>query len=492
LLGSAANADAQNANVSPTLAQRTDEPHRRLNLLSIRMPYRDSVSDFAQAYLDPRIFMKVAALRAMASDCEVEKHSIGSAKGWELMSRQGMERKPAVAVVFHHIGPYHHARLSAAADRLSVTAIEWSAKGYEAWGAADPPERYHKISLFSEAADRYPGTRHRREAFQWALEQSNPDVLAVNGWNNFGSLIAANCCVRRGTPTVVMSESSRYDEPRSRWKEMIKQRVVGLYSAALVGGQRHIEYLVELGMPRERIFTGYDVVDNEYFRQKADEIRSQRSEVRQKYGLPENYFLALARFIETKNLPRLIRAYAEYRQRSQTGGNATWDLVLLGDGPLRETLNAQRSTLNLNEYVHLPGFKPYGELPVYYGLANAFVHASTTEQWGLVVNEGIASGLPVIVSERCGCAPELVQDNGFTFDPTNEQELATRLLEMASLSDEQRRQLGDTSYRIAANFAPDRFGEGLERAVTMALNHRQKRLGVTDRALLFVAARFGR
>jgi hypothetical protein len=52
LLGSAANADAQNANVSTTLAHRTDEPHRRLNLFSIRMPYRDSVSDFAQAYLE--------------------------------------------------------------------------------------------------------------------------------------------------------------------------------------------------------------------------------------------------------------------------------------------------------------------------------------------------------------------------------------------------------------------------------------------------------
>jgi hypothetical protein len=45
-----------------------------------------------------------------------------------------MESKPAVAVVFHHIGPYHHARLNAAADRLSVTGFEWSAKAYDAWG----------------------------------------------------------------------------------------------------------------------------------------------------------------------------------------------------------------------------------------------------------------------------------------------------------------------------------------------------------------------
>src|SRR5262249_20696744 len=278
--------------------------------------------------------------------------------------------------------------------------------------------------------------------------------------NNFGSLIAANCCVRRGIPMVVMSESSRQDEPRTWRKEAIKRRIVGLYSAALVGGQRHVEYLVELGMPRQRVFTGYDVVDNDYFGRRTAEIRNSKFEVRNKRGLPANYFLASARFMEKKNLPRLITAYAEYRRKSQNDGTAMWDLVLLGDGPLRETLKSKLSTLNLNEHVHLPGFKPYDELPVYYALANAFVHASTIEQWGLVVNEAIASGLPVIVSERCGCVPELLQGNGFTFDPADVYELTARLLEMASLSDQERKHLGDTSYRIAANFAPERFGEG--------------------------------
>jgi glycosyltransferase involved in cell wall biosynthesis len=148
--------------------------------------------------------------------------------------------------------------------------------------------------------------------------------------------------------------------------------------------------------------------------------------------------------------------------------------VLLGDGPLRETLNSQLSTLNLHRHVHLPGFKQYDELPVYYGLAKAFVHASITEQWGLVVNEAVASGLPVIVSNHCGCAPELVNGNGFTFDPNHEHELTARLLEVASLSDKERKHLGDNSYRIAANFAPERFGEGLKEAVRVALSSPRK------------------
>ena len=425
-----------------------------------------------------------------------------------------MERKPAVAVVFHHIGPYHHARLNVASDRLSVTGIEWSAKGYDAWGVAEAPPRYGKISLFPEATDHHLARATLRRAFCSALEELNPDVVAVNGWNNFGSLAAANCCVDRGIPMVVMSESAREDELRTWWKEMLKRRIVDLYSAALVGGQRHIDYLVELGMPRERIFTGYDVVDNHYFARRAAEIRNSHLrrgygrqaafEIRNKHGLPENYFLASARFIPKKNLPRLIRAYAEYRKRAsafanqpshkatagqeatadkEVGGNSPWDLVLLGDGPLRQTLNSQLSTLNLQAHVHLPGFKQYDELPVYYALAKTFVHPSTTEQWGLVVNEAIASGLPVIVSDRCGCVPELVNGNGFTFDPFDEQELVARLSQMASLSDDERKSMSDASYRISANFAPKRFGEGLEQAARLALN-RPRKASLIGRALI--------
>jgi glycosyltransferase involved in cell wall biosynthesis len=224
-------------------------------------------------------------------------------------------------------------------------------------------------------------------------------------------------------------------------------------------------------MPRDRIFTGYDVVDNDYFAQCATEIRNSKFEIRNKYGLPENYFLASARFVEKKNLPRLITAYAEYRQGLKTGANELWDLVLLGDGPLRKTLNSQLSTLNLHAHVHLPGFKRYDELPVYYALAKAFVHASTTEQWGLVVNEAVASGLPVIVSDRCGCVPELVQGNGFTFDPFTEHQLASLLLQMTLLPEDERRRLAETSCRIAENFTAARFGEGLEQAAQLALSH---------------------
>ena len=114
--------------------------------------------------------------------------------------------------------------------------------------------------------------------------------------------------------------------------------------------------------------------------------------------------------------------------------------MILGDGHLRPQLTRRVEQLGIAEDVLLPGFKQYDELPAWYGLAGAFVLASTTEQWGLVVNEAMASGLPVLVSERCGCAPDLVEDgvNGFTFDPYDVEGLAGLMQRVAAMTDEQR------------------------------------------------------
>jgi len=88
--------------------------------------------------------------------------------------------------------------------------------------------------------------------------------------------------------------------------------------------------------------------------------------------------------------------------------------------------------------------------------------------------------------------PELVQDNGFIFDPVNEDELAARLLKMASLSEHDLECFAEASRGIAARFGPDRFGEGLESAAMTAINLQQKRFGLMDRALLLAAARYAR
>jgi glycosyltransferase involved in cell wall biosynthesis len=204
------------------------------------------------------------------------------------------------------------------------------------------------------------------------------------------------------------------------------------------------------------------VVDNDYFAQRAIEIRNSKFETRKKYGLPENYFLASARFIQKKNLFTLLRAYADYIHRCEHENVKQWDLVLPGDGPLEGVLHSQVSRFNLQDHVLLPGFKQYDELPIYYVLADVFVHVSATEQWGLVVNEAMATGLPVLVSRRCGCAPDLVAEgkNGFTFDPGSVKSLGKLMGDISCLSKERLEEMRRENLRIIAGFMPTHFARG--------------------------------
>jgi glycosyltransferase involved in cell wall biosynthesis len=138
----------------------------------------------------------------------------------------------------------------------------------------------------------------------------------------------------------------------------------------------------------------------------------------------------------------------------------------------------------------LPGFRQYDELPVWSGLASAFVHASTTEQWGLVVNEAMASGLPVLVSERCGCVRDLVENgiNGLAFDPDDIQALAALMRRVAAMTDERRAAMGRAGQRIIADWGPERFADGLMQAVQLAMSRPPPRVSLFDRALLWSLA----
>lgn len=117
---------------------------------------------------------------------------------------------------------------------------------------------------------------------------------------------------------------------------------------------------------------------------------------------------------------------------------------------------------------------------------SCFVHASTSEQWGLVVNEAMAAGLPVLVSNRCGCAADLVREgvNGFTFDPYDVEEM-TRLMFRVAHGDVDRAALGQASREIIAEWGPERFAVGLEQAVEAALSAPAPKPSLLDRALLW-------
>jgi glycosyltransferase involved in cell wall biosynthesis len=391
-----------------------------------------------------------------------------------------------VAIIFDNFGPYHLARLRAAASTCNLLAIEVAGRSATyAWDNSPDFGAFRRETLIDRGtSEAVPRGEIARRLFA-ALDRFRPAVVVVPGWASPAAWAALDWCARHGVAAVCMSESTAWDEPPAGWKLAVKRRLVRRFASAFVGGRHHVDNLVQLGFARERIFFGYDAVDNVYFSAGADAVRANAADTRRQPGLPENFFLASARFVEKKNLPRLLDAFARYRSR---GG--TWSLVLLGDGELRPALEQKRDALGLRDHILMPGFRQYGDLPTYYALAGAFVHASTVEPWGLVVNEAAASGLPLLVSSRCGCAPELVRDgvNGFTFDPQDTAALA-QLLEKIAAPGFPRAAFGASSREIAAPWGPERFAHGIAQAVETALAQTPAAPGVIDRALLGMLAR---
>jgi 1,2-diacylglycerol 3-alpha-glucosyltransferase len=381
---------------------------------------------------------------------------------------------------------YHNARMGAFCQHGGATPhlLQWTDTDEFAPLRLQnqPGEGYGTITLLPGRSIDDVSLSERRRALDRALCRVRPSVVCVNGWGMPGSRDVLAWCVARHVPAVLMSESTMRDASRSRWREGVKRRLVRLCASALVGGTLHRDYIINLGMPAERVFMGYDAVDNEHFRRGAHAARASADRLRRELQLPDHYFLACSRFTQKKNLLRLIEAYARYQRRAVDGA---WELVIVGEGPLKQEMVALCQRLDVVDKVLLVGGRSYTDLPVYYGLAEAFVHASTTEQWGLVVNEAMAAGLPVLVSNRCGCTPELVQEgrNGYTFDPYDIDGLAA-LFGHISIDQGRRREFGAASEEIVGEWSPQQFAESLFQAMSTALSTPLSRIKLADRLLL--------
>ena len=320
-----------------------------------------------------------------------------------------------------------------------------------------------------------------QDASQWQLarmlwrrlSQLDPEVVLVPGYYTLPALAAAAWSRLHGAASVLMTESCAMDHGRVMWKEKLKS--VGLrllFGWAVTGGSLHQDYLRDLGFPAARILDGYDVVDNDGFRKRTAALRADPAISGDSFHLPEKpYFLYVGRLAAEKNIAMLLQSWMSYRQ---AGG--LWPLVLVGDGPEGSTLKAMAALSSHASDIWFAGLKTSKELAPFYAFAGCFVLPSVREPWGLVVNEAMAAALPVIVSSRCGCAPELVEPgrNGFTFDPCGRDAAAAltdALLLMAGFADDDRERMGEASAEIVRSFTPEAFG----RSVAMIAGlHRQK------------------
>lgn len=375
-----------------------------------------------------------------------------------------------VVVVFVSIGRYHAARLQAAYTSCQsrgwqLTAIQITDDALDhPWGDF-VAESLAPVETLLPSSKNSVDTRHDTFSsvagakLKQCLERLKPDAVLLPGYALPAARAGLEWCRRHNVASIIMSDSKEDDAPRVWWREKIKGRLVRRFDAGLVAGDIHKEYLVKLGMNPAAIFPGYDVVGNKEFHPLR--IRHLAKPIERPY------FLAINRFVCKKNLLFLIRAYADYRRRITNA--ETWDLVLCGEGKLRaqiENIIIENRTAHV---VHLPGFLEQDDLLPYFAHAKYFVHASLQEQWGLVVNEAMAAGLPVLVSKTCGCFADLVVEgvNGFGFDPTDETELVDLMLRVSS-DEAKLTQMGEASLAHIQKFSPEYFADNLIQTVEYA------------------------
>ena len=286
------------------------------------------------------------------------------------------------------------------------------------------------------------------------LSELEPEVVLVPGYYTLPAIAAALWAKFHRSASVLMTESTAYDHPRVMWKEWAKGLLLrALFDWALAGGKEHLAYLEQLDFPADRTARFYDVVDNKLFSDGTDALRGQSAS---DFGLPTKpYFVYVGRFAEEKNISRLLESWVAYRRE---GG--TWPLVLVGDGPLASSLREAAAASGYGADVYFPGLKSSRALLPYYAFAGCFVLPSTREPWGLVVNEAMASGLPVLVSDRCGCAVDLVEPgrNGFVFSPDDGPALTARMRQISSLGTAELRAMGAASRQIVSRYSPQSFG----------------------------------
>lgn len=316
------------------------------------------------------------------------------------------------------------------------------------WSLVNPPivsalrrERYDAVWLHGHAYATY--------------------LLAVLGARVAGSALFMRCETHVGLDRHPLRRALRGPVMASFYR---------LFDACLAIGSRNAEFYRRHGVRDQKIFPVPYSVENRHFREGA---RERPAEVRRKLGLPSPdvpVVLFLSKLIPRKRPMDLLRAYKKARNQHES----RFALAVVGAGPERERLETFVERHEV-ENVHFLGFRNQSELPTIYGASDVFVLPSENEPWGLVVNEAMAAGLPVVASEEVGAAADLVKEgeNGFQVSVGDVPLLAEHLVTLVG-NEELRHRMGEESQEIIDDWDLEACVDGVRAAL-------QATCGVSDR-----------
>ena len=291
-----------------------------------------------------------------------------------------------------------------------------------------------------------------------ALHRSSPDIILCGGYNYAASWQTLLWARNRRVPLVLWSESNQQDSRRGYAAiEYLKRRFMGACAAFVVPGISARSYLRNLRVADEKIFSAPNAIDNDLFATAANNAKQNAVSRRKDLGLPERYFLFVGRLVREKGVFDLLAAYAKL----DASLKKQFGLVFAGDGACRQQLKEQAASITPGT-VTFAGFSHREQLAAIYGLADALILPTYSDPWGLVVNEAMACGLPIIVSQVAGCAADLVKDNwnGFQISPRDVLSLHLAMENLA-VHDEQRETMAANSLQRISGYSPETWCAGI-------------------------------
>ena len=264
------------------------------------------------------------------------------------------------------------------------------------------------------------------------LRAGRYEALLIHGYAHRALLWAIVAARMAGIHVLLRGDSQLAAEPRDKLRLAVKRKLLpklfAFISSFPASGTLNREYYLRYGVPAERIFPMPFAVDNAYFRDGAERASHSREQLRAELGLEKSrpVILYASKLQAHKRPGDLIEAYAELASRF--AGRPHAYLLFVGDGEQRRALEMRAGEV-ARESIRFLGFRNQSELPALFDLADVFVLTSEFEPWGLIVNEVMNAGRPVIVSDRVGAAPDLIEEgvNGFTYPVGDVAALADRI-----------------------------------------------------------------
>ncbi len=295
-----------------------------------------------------------------------------------------------------------------------------------------------------------------------ALMAATPDAILCGGYNYVASWQALRWARRRGTPFLLWSESNLQDLRRNlAIVEFLKEQFLSRCSGFIVPGRTARAYLRAHNIEDGAIYTAPNAVDNELFSAAAEVAHREATVRRRELQVPERYFLFVGRLVPEKGVFDLLAAYAKLEStvRGDVG------LVFAGDGVCRRQLEERASSISPG-VIRFAGFAQRDQLASYYALACALILPTYTDPWGLVVNEAMACGLPVILTPAAGCAVDLVREgwNGMLIPPHDVPSLASAMDNLARQPD-LCATMGANSAQHISRYSAREWANGIARAI---------------------------